>query len=271
VTSAAVVPGRPLPAGVGTALVGGALVGASYLGRPALAAVIGVVQVVAALAWLALLDARGGRGATLIALGAAAAGDALVATAPGTQLGRVAGVVGVALLAAFLHQLARRPRPGVGASLSATMSAVLLGAAGTALLAMRGGRGGREAVVAAVLGSAAALVVARLADAAIARPLIVPAGTRGWPGAVLGVLASVAVGAVYGGSAPPLTESTGVRIAVAAALLGLVADLVVDAARAGLPPDVDERRRSAVLPLAVLLPALVAGPTAYVAGRILLG
>lgn len=269
--SAAVVPGRPLAAGVGTALVGGALVGASYLGRPVLAAVVGAVQVVGALAWLALLDARGGRGAILVALGAAAAGDALVATAPGTQLARVAGVIGVALLAAFLHQLARRPRPAVTGSLAATLSAVVVGASGTALLAMRGGRGGREAVVAAVLGSAAALFSARLADTVVPRPTLVPGGSRGWPGLGLGMLAAVAVGAAYGGSAAPLTVSTGVRIAAAAALFGLVADLVVDATRAGLPPGTDARRASAVLPLAILLPALVAGPTAYVAGRILLG
>jgi hypothetical protein len=218
-----------------------------------------------------MLDARGGRGATVIALGAAAAGDALVAKAPGTQLGRVAGIVGLALLAAFLHQLARRPRPGLTGSLAATISAVVLGAAGTALLAMRGGRGGREAVVVAVLGSGVALVVARLTDTVTTRPRVISGGSRGWLGLGLGLGVAAAVGAAYGAAAPPLSQGTGLRVAIASALLGLIADLVVDSARVGLPADTDERRRSAVLPLAVLLPALVAGPTAYVAGRILLG
>jgi len=57
---------------------------------------------------------------------------------------------------------------------------------------------------------------------------------------------------------------------VIAAVLALIADIAVDAVLTQAPPP-DERRLSALTPLGVLLPVVLAGPVAYVTGRILLG
>jgi hypothetical protein len=67
-----------------------------------------------------------------------------------------------------------------------------------------------------------------------------------------------------------LGAGIGLRVAVIAAVLALIADVAVDAVLTQAPPP-DERRLSALTPLGVLLPVVLAGPVAYVTGRILLG
>jgi len=67
-----------------------------------------------------------------------------------------------------------------------------------------------------------------------------------------------------------LGSDHGVRMAIVTALIALLADLAVDAVLSTAPPD-EERSVAALTPLGMLLPVVLAGPAAYVAGRILLG
>ncbi|MBV9098998.1 MAG: Gfo/Idh/MocA family oxidoreductase, partial [Frankiaceae bacterium] len=127
-----------------------------------------------------------------------------------------------------------------------------------------------DRMIDAAAGAGVALAVGRLADLATTRPAVAPGSRRGLLGVVAGIAAAVGVGAAYGSGASELGSGVGLRLAVIAAVLAVIADIAVDAVLAQAPPP-DERRLSALTPLGVLLPVVLAGPVAYVAGRILLG
>jgi len=273
--------GPPAPrnrvAGALVVVSAGGLAGLAYLGQvhgwglTPLAAGLFVVQAVFALAWVAALDTRGSRGAVLIGVAAAATADAVIAAYPHQGLHVIAAVAGIGLVLALLQQLLRRPRPDVVAALAATTSLILLVLAGASLLALRAviARSG-YAVATGLFGVVAAGLVARLVDAVVRRPPAAPASSRGLLGLLAGVAAAGAAGAewVTHFHLPVPGAWIGVRIAIVAAVLGLVADLTIDLAGAAR---LDDRARSALAPLAVLLPVLLAGPAIYVAGRYLLG
>ena len=256
--------------GLAAGAVAAALAALALAGTPALAAGLFCVQVVIALAWLAALGTKGSLGAFAIAVAAAAAIDIVIGITDNPDIGDAAPVVGIALVAAFLHQLARRPRPAVTLSLAGTLSSVAFAVCAASYLALLPEGSGDKADACALLGIGAALVVARLCDLVVVVPEAFPGSRRGLVGLLLGAGAAVAVGAVYGAHASRLDGSVGLRIAVIAAVLALIADVAVDAVLTQAPPQ-DERRLSALTPLGVLLPVVLAGPVAYVTGRILLG
>ena len=256
--------------GLAAGVVAAGLAGLALVGTPVLGAGIFVVQIVVALAWLAALDTRGSLGAFAIAIAAAGTMDAVIGATEGPAIGQAAPVVGVAFAVSLLHQLSRRPRPGVALSLAGTMSALAFGLCAASYVALRGETGGDEAAAAALLGAGVSLAVGRLADLVTTRPAVAPGSRRGLLGVTAGVLAAVGVGAFYGSGADALGTDVGLRLAVIAAVLAVIADIAVDAVLAQAPPP-DERRLSALTPLGVLLPVVLAGPVAYVAGRILLG
>jgi hypothetical protein len=256
--------------GLAAGIVAAALAGLALVGTPVLGAGVFVVQVVVALAWLAALDARGSIGAFIIAVAAAGVMDAVIGASEDVSIGQAAPVVGIAFALSLLHQLSRRPRPGVTLSLAGTMSALVFGLCAASYVALLSERGGDEAAAAALLGAGVALAVGRLADLATTRPAVAPGSRRGLLGVVAGVVAAVGVGAAYGSGASAFGTGIGIRLAVIAAVLAVIADIAVDAVLAQAPPP-DERRLSALTPLGVLLPVVLAGPVAYVAGRILLG
>jgi hypothetical protein len=259
---------------VGPGLVAGAVAaalgGLALAGTPALAAGMFCVQVVISLAWLASLGTRGSLGGFGISVAAAAAIDIVLAVADSPDIGDAAPVVGIAFGVALLHQLARRPRRAVTVSLAGTMSAVAFAVCAGAYVALLAEGSGDLADAAALFGVGAALVVARLLDLVVVTPSAFPGSRRGVVGIVVGAGAAVAVGAAYGSANSALGTGIGLRIAVIAALLALIADVAVDAVLTQAPPP-DERRLSALTPLGVLLPVVLAGPVAYVTGRILLG
>jgi hypothetical protein len=88
--------------------------------------------------------------------------------------------------------------------------------------------------------------------------------------AVLGLGVAGVLGWAYGERVDVLGVDRGVRLALVTAIIAVIADLAVDAVLSAAPPR-DERARSALPPLGILLPVVLAGPAAYVAGRILLG
>jgi len=252
-------------------LVAAALAGLALLGTAPLGVGVLAVQIVVALAWLATLDARGSTGAFLIAVAASIACDIAVGIADTPDLGRTALVVALAVLAALVHQLTRRPRRGVTLSLAATLSTAVFASCASAYVALRVEGGGGIADAAALFGAGVALAVARLVDLVAPRPAAVPGSRRGVIGLLVGLGAAAATGWLYGHAHPGVLGSDhGVRMAIVTALIALLADLAVDAVLSTAPPD-EERSVAALSPLGMLLPVVLAGPAAYVAGRILLG
>lgn len=257
-------------AGLGAGVVAAALAGLALVHIGALAAGVFAVQVVVALAWLAAVDVPGGGGAFVIVVIASGVMDGLVATADSPDIGGASGVAAIAVIVSLLHQLARRPRVRVTLSFAGTIAAVCFALAAASYVALSVETGGDVADAAALLGAGVALGVARLADVALPRPSAVPGSRRGVVGLVLGFGFAVLVGWAYGSSHDVLGAGRGVRLALVAAVIALVADLAVDGVLRGAPPK-DERARSGVPPLGILLPVVLAAPAAYVAGRILLG
>lgn len=256
--------------GLAAALVAAGLAGLALVHIGALAAGVFVVQVVIALAWLAALDVPASGGAFVIVVVASGVMDGLVGSYREPDIGRAAGVAAVAVIVSLLHQVARRPRVAVTLSFGGTLSALAFAFAAASYVALCVETGGAEADVAALLGAGVALAVARLTDLAVPRPAPLPGSRRGIVGIFVGLGAALLVGWAYGDSKAVLGTSSGTRLALVAAVIALVADLAVDAVLHAAPP-VDERARSGVPPLGILLPVVLAAPAAYVAGRILLG
>ena len=264
---------------VGTllAVFAGGLGGLAYLGDARhwgvvpLAAGLFVVQTVLALAWPAALDTRGQTGSFLIGVGASAVSDSLLAAQRSQGLRLVAAVGGLSLLAGLFQQLLRRPRPAVIGSLAATLSLVVLELATASPLALRSvvARPG-DAIAAGMFGLAAAALAGRFGDLVVRRPALAPHSSRGTLGTALAIAAAAVAGAAWGNDRLPLRGQTiGLRVAVVAAVIGIVADLALDVAADAA--DLDERAGTAMIPLTVVLPIALAGPAIYVAARYLLG
>jgi hypothetical protein len=265
-------PSSRLPSGVtgvGAALVAAALAGLTVAGVGPLAAGVFAVQVVVALAWLAALDVRGSGGGFVILVATSGVIDVVVADNSTADIGRGAGVLGAMVSLALLFQLARRPRVEVTVSFAGIVSGATFALAGASYVALCVEAGGDRADIAALLGAGAALAVARIGDLALPRPAV-PGSRRGVVGLVLGLAAAGIVGWALGSGSSALSADAATRLAIIAALVALIADVAVDAALQA-SPGLDERARSAIPPLGILLPVVLAGPAAYVAGRILLG
>ncbi len=255
--------------GAAPALLGAALAVASYVGVVPLAVGVFGVQIFLVLAVLALLDAPASGGAFLVAAGATVAADAVVLMDDG-QVGRLAGVVGVAVVACLFHQLTRKKRSRVTESLADTLVVVVVAVAAACLLAVRQMDGGDQAVRIALLAAAAALLAGRIGDRLAARPMLAVGATRGWPGLLLALGAGVAGGVLAAGDG----EISGPQ----AALIGLLvaatvaaADLAIDLGAAELRPTRrDARRVAALRPAGLLLPFAALAPVALVACRLVL-
>lgn len=240
-------------------------------GRAGVGVVVLLLQVPLVLAWFALSGATGtgvGFGLAVVALGAS---DLALATDEQATTRALAPIVGLSLLAAFAHQLSRRRgRVGSTMSMAAVVSAILISGAAACWLAVRALPLGRDAVTVAVSAVVGALVAGRVADLALPGPKVVPGGLRGPVGAALALVAAVAAGGVAGGMHDTVGVGNGVLLALLVAVAVVTTDLAVDMIAAGLPVT-ELRARSAVPPIAGLLPLVAAAPAAYVAGRLLLG
>jgi hypothetical protein len=237
----------------------GLLAVAAYAGAVPLALAVAFVQIVFIVGWFAVVDVPGGRGGTIVATGAAVLADGLLlAQAMRTDepdLVPVAVTLGVALLAAFVHQIARRKgRPDVVASITATLTVTAIAVLGALLLPATGGDGSAAAVVAVVVGAGAATASTLL-------PL------SPWVAAAIAVVVAAAIGAVVGATSDDVGVAPGVALGAAAAVLAVLGTAV---ARFALH-DAADRPAERILRLAVpaLLPLLLAAPAAYVLSRVL--
>lgn len=265
------------------------LAAAAGFGTGPLLVAVATAQLLLVAGWVRLLAPRGASGVLAVALSAALAADVLVALATDGDVSGLAGVVGLALPAALLHQLVRRGRDRAAESLAATAGAVVLVVAIAVLVPLAQGAAGRAAAAVALVAVAVAVLLSRGADAALRPAAVVPGTERGWPGLVVALAAGAVVGAALAAPLDLPAAGAGDRIAMpalavgaalgsVAAALATAADLFVDLAvisSAGL------RRRSGgphvgshgtwALPVVALLPVAALGPGAYAVSRILLG
>lgn len=246
-----VVPPAHSPLVAFVALVGiGVLAGGAEAGRPALAAAVLVVQLILGLCWLAVLQASL---ATAALVGVAAlAGDVLLMRSERATVGSVAGVLGLAMLAAIGSQLFRRRRRDVTSGLAAALSGVVLVLAVSVVLPLRQMPSGTGVALTALVATAVALVGARL----VPGPALLVRG--------LSLVVAVGVAARYGAT----TEDLSAGAAVAAALAAGAFSLVVDLGVVRMERLVAARQQPALRPVAALLPVVAALPAVYVVGWI---
>jgi hypothetical protein len=256
--------------GLGGGVICLGLAGLATVNAEALAAGVFVVQLILVLAFLALVDAPGSGGGFVVAAGAAVVADAVVLSSNGRVSG-LAGVVGVTLTAALLHQLMRRGRTRVTESLADTLVAVVLAVAAAGLIALRMAGGGRDAVIVCLAAGAGALLAGRLGDRILPRPALAVGANRGWPGLLLALGAGAAAAVAAAGDTGPVAGTRGGLLGLAIAATVSAGDLAVDLGAAELTAGRrDARRVSALMPAGLVLPFAALAPIAYVAGRLVL-
>ncbi|MDQ1688266.1 MAG: hypothetical protein QOK42_1241 [Frankiaceae bacterium] len=266
-------PAAAVAASVIVPLAGAALlaVSSATAGIAGVGVVVLLLQVPLVLAWLALCGSSGSAGGFLLSVVALAAADLLLANDDQATTRALAPVVALALLGSFAHQLARgRHRQAATASMAAEVSAVVIAGSAACWLAVRALPLGREAVSVALAAVAAALLSGRVVDLAVPGPKVVPGGLRGPWGAVVAIVGALGAGAAAGAAQNAVGAANGLVMAAVVAIAVVTTDLAVDMMAAGLPAS-EFRARSAIPPVAGLLPLVAAAPAAYVAARVLLG
>lgn len=239
-------------------LLGAALLGLAVAHDWALLGGLVVVQLLAALGFLALVEAPASGGTFLLVSGAAAAADVVV-LAGGSDVGGLAGVVALSLVASLLHQLLRRQRSRVTESLADTFVGVVIVCSAVSLLGALRQDDGTWPTRAALAAAATALVAGRIGDAVLRKPALAVGATRAWPGLLLalgtGVAASVVVAADH------LTRAESALVGLSAATTVAAIDLVLDLAASELTPEpMDARRVASLRPVTTVLPFAALGP-----------
>jgi hypothetical protein len=233
-----------------TALAAGLLAVGAAAGRLPFAAALVVVQAVLAVGWYRLAPVPSHRGSLGLTLASAAAADAaLLAQGRAITVGPLAVVLGFTLIATMIHEVFRRDRAYVIASIAATTTGCTLVVLAAALLAERAAPGGRSVLITGMAAVAAGAVVS-----SIPMPPTVSV--------VTGALAGLGAGGEVGRTFDELGLGRGLILGIVAGLFAATAGYVVAAARSS---------RRAVLSAAVMLPIAFAAPAIYVVGRILVG
>jgi hypothetical protein len=295
-TATAAPPGRGQTLGLLMLIaVATAALGAAAASTPALAAVLLAEQVALAWAWRSLVGAT--VGAAVLGVGAALACDLTLVFSDSDDVGSVVGVVGAALAAVILQQLARRrspagavagpagevgPSAGVGGEdgdgrvrvtvdMAASLSGVVFVALFAGYLSLRASSGPAAGpwLVTGLIGAGAAVFASRLAG-----HVGLPAGAA----VLLGVLVGTGGGAVCAAVADRLSAPDAAAVAAAAAAAATVTSLAF--ARAGsavpipshpsarsVPDGTDGPRALAGAVLAAVLPLVMAAPVVYLVGR----
>ena len=287
---------RPVTAAVLATGLAGLLVLAGAGGVWLLAAAVLLVQAVLAYGWFSVVPVPDTASSTLLVGAAGLAADVVLFTDDRLRaedadpsLAPLASVLGLLFLAALVSQLARRDgRVALTSSLAATVTGGALTVFVAAWLPTLQSRG-------AFVGSAAALAGAAVASALAALP-----GRRGLLAALAAALAAV-VGALIGSSEDVVGAAAGAGLGLGAGVASVLAVVAVDflaSAPAGswlAPPaaaPVSSAPASGSAPAgatpagtvaagstptegrlaaAAALPFALAGPVAYVVGRLLVG
>jgi hypothetical protein len=294
---------RVFVTGVSTATAAAVPALAAGAGPLPLAAVIAVEQLLLGWAWVRAC--AGSTGTLVIVILAGPAADVTALVTASHEIGGSVGVIGVALVAVILGQLARR-RMGVDpagpdqastaagaadtdgrgagghpperpARVTVDMAAGLSGVVVVTLLAgyvdaasigtPAGRLAGPAVVVAGLLGAGLAVLVTRVCAAMSGSRVVV---LSGWPvlSRIAGSAAGGAAGAVVGAVSGGLAVATGAAIAAVAAVVAIIMDMVVARGAA-------ERRAAGgpafEWPLAAVLPLAAAATFIYAIGHALVG
>lgn len=241
---------------LGVLFAAAAAAASRWLPRGWLLAVLVPAQLLLALGWLALTGVPDRLAGIAIATTAGVVGDVILTVHPGSVLGALAGVGGVAVVATVLGQIVRRDRTEVTDVLAAQCSALLLTVAVATLAGARAAPSGREAASTGLLALAVGLAAGGLVDVLSIRVWVGPVyAGRSLVGAVVAIGLGAGVGAAVSGR-------DGLVLGVVAAALGVLADAVVAVVAGG-------RRISRLL--GAVLPLGIVGPGLYVATRVLFG
>lgn len=257
---------RPqLGQGLVCAALAGVLLLLSFAGPLALLPAVLALQLLLLLGFIALVDLPASQGGFLVGAGAAVAADVVVLVDDG-QIGALPGVVGLSLVAGFLHQLLRRDRSRVVESLAGTLVGVTAVTMAACLLAAPDQGDDAWPFRVALLAAGVTLVVGRIADRVVHHPPLTLGASRGWPGLLLALGSAVAAASLLGHGHLPVGRAalTGLVAAATVAALDLLLDLVA-AELAPLGPD--SRRVHALRPVSVLLPLAGLGPVALLVAR----
>lgn len=219
---------------------------------------VGLAQALVLATWHRALGVPGAVGGVVVASAVALASDVLVLVADGDRpLEALPAVLALSVLGALVAQLLRRDeRDQLNVSLAATLSLAALTALGALYLAADGTRLGAPLVV----GTAAAAAIAACLVGAV--PLV-RSGTKLPEWAVIAALAVGVVALPASGLVVAAVTELGIGTALAVSL--------VSAALAAAGATLAARVRVPQPMLAGALPMIVAAPTAYVLGRLLVG
>jgi hypothetical protein len=219
-----------------------------------LVAALAVVQGMVAARWFSAAGAPGAPVGSAVGAAAGVAATVSVAVRDDQRpLAPLAAVLGLVVLAALLHQLARRDgRDALTTSLAATTTLGVVAALGAGHLAAAQSKTGTPLVVAAVLAAAAVVATDAASLPSVHRPL--PGAARALAGLALGALLGLLAGLWSG-----LGSGTGALVALGGAAVAMVAVLL--AHRLARPEPV----------LTAGLPLLLTGPAAFVLGRLFAG
>jgi hypothetical protein len=246
-------------------VVGAALTLAARAGATPLLIAVAGTQALLAASWVLGTVMPGRIGGLVIAALAAIAADVTTSVWPHGRLGTLLAVLGLAVPAMFIHQLARgAARVQVVSSLSAVAVLVLGEVSLPALLQLRHEFGssdvGGRVAAAAVAAIAGALVIGCLVDLLMPAPRFDPAVGRG----LLGLIASAGLGGSLGYLMlrDELEYADGRSVFVGAALgalAGLLAVAMAFVLQTTPEPAAELGRRlrpvlAAVLPIAVIAP-----------------
>lgn len=206
--------------------VAGSVAGAAQLNTVALMVVAAIMQALLLVGWLMITDPPSPRGVVVIAVGTAVAADVLAAFGTQASLAPLAGVVGFAVVATILVQLARGvARARVTEAMSASLGAALAAVSVATLLVLMRQDGGPEAVTATALAAAVAVLTARCVDRVLPVPHVAIGVERGGLGIILGSMTGTAATAVYASTVVSLTPRGGALLGWAVALVAVLADL----------------------------------------------
>jgi hypothetical protein len=241
-----------------TALVG-VLAVAAAVGRPLLGAGVAVVQVVFTLGGVRPAAVPAARPGAWLALVVSIGASVWMIVGDPSELWPVAALLGPAVVAAVMIQLARRGgRQALTASLTMTVAACALALLPVAWVALVGANGGVHAVWLGLLG---------VGVVGLAEVLPIPVAVRRSLAVLLA--GALAAGLIFAaeGVADAVPTVGGVVLATVAALTAVTAVAAVDR----VAEEVDRTTAGVLTPLRVTAPIVVAAPVAYVLGRVLVG
>jgi hypothetical protein len=232
---------------------------AAGVGRPLLGAGVAVVQVVFTLGGVRPAAVPALREGAWLALVVSVAASVWLVVGDPSEMWPVAALLGPALVVAVMIQLLRRDgRQALSTSLTMTVAACALALLPVAWLALRGAEGGVHAVWLGLLG--VGIVV-------LAELLPTPAAVRRTLAVVLAGALAAALVTVADGVAAAVPAVGGVVLTTFAALTAVTAVAAVE--RVG--EEMGDSTVDLLTPLQVTMPIVVAGPVAYVLGRVLVG